>query len=66
MTKVRLTLAEAEKIIATPPTVLYTALWETPVSWVEYQRIVGSGALPERWRMREWTIHGATNWKPAG
>jgi len=59
-------LAEALKIIDTPPTVLETFFFDTPTSRWEYQKIVGSGGLPERWRAREHTIHGVGKWEHVG
>lgn len=56
-------LAEARKILATPPTVLETLWWKTPQSWLEMRKITGPGSAPERWQHREHTIHGTSEWR---
>lgn len=61
-----MTHAEAAKIMASPPVLIQTLVWKSHYAWVEYQQVVGPGGLPERWLMREHTIHGTSTWGPAG
>lgn len=61
-----MTASEAQRILATPPTVLEVLWMKQPQSWLEMRKIVGSGALPERWQAREHTIHGVSDWEHCG
>lgn len=60
-----MTLEEAKKICSTPPTILEIVFMDDKKSgrrW-EFQKITGSGGLPERWRSRYHDMFGTSEWE---